>query len=363
MGVPFRILGVDHLAFTVGNAKQAAHYYRTLYGFRVDAYSGLETGERETTSYVMRQDRVRFVLTSPIVPGSSLNERLRRHGDAVQDIAYQVDDARAAFDHTVGRGAAPVREPSLLRDDHGEALVATIRTYGNTLHSFVERRRYDGPFLPGFTAVDDGPQASPVGLGYVDHVVGNQGDGEMEPVVKWYERIFDFHVMWTVDNKDIFTKFSALRSTVVASDDEVIRMPINEPAPGLRKSQIQEYVDYNDGPGVQHIAMSTQDIIATVRKLRANGVEFLSVPPSYYDDLAERAGKIDEPVRDLAELGILVDRDQNGYLLQLFTKPVEDRPTLFLEVIQRKGARSFGVGNFKALFEAVEREQAKRGNL
>ncbi len=363
MAAPFRILGTDHIAFTVGNAKQAAHYYHSLYGFRVEAYRGLETGDRETTSYVLRQGRVRLVLTAPLVAESPLHERLRLHGDSVQDIAFQVDDARAAFDQTVMRGAEPVQEPKLLRDEFGEALVASIRTYGSTLHSFVERRQYRGAFLPGYETVGAPPPGGQVGLGAVDHVVGNQGAQGMEPIADWYAKVFGFHRMWTVDDKDISTQFSALRSIVVASEDESIRMPINEPAPGLKKSQIQEFVDYNNGPGVQHIAMATDDIIATIRRLRGNGVEFLAAPTSYYDDLTERVGKIDESVRDLADLGILVDRDDSGYLLQLFTRPVEDRPTLFLEVIQRKGARSFGKGNFKALFEAIEREQARRGNL
>jgi 4-hydroxyphenylpyruvate dioxygenase len=363
MNLPFQIVGIDHVGFIVGNAKQAAHYYQSLFGFQRVAYRGLETGDRETVSYVLRQNAICYVFHTPLTPESELNEHLRLHGDGVWDIALRVNDARAAWEHTTARGAESVREPETITDDHGPVTLAAIRTYGDTIHTFVERTSYRGLFMPGYVRTLSPVHATPVGLEAVDHIVGNQPEGEMETVVKWYQEVFNFHRFWTVDDKDISTEYSSLRSVVVSDFEERIKMPINEPARGRRKSQIEEYIDFYRGPGVQHIAMSTSDIIRTVRELTARGVEFLPIPPSYYDALPDRVGEIDEDISDLAELGILADRDDDGYLLQLFTKPLEDRPTLFLEVIQRKGSKSFGKGNFKALFESIEREQARRGNL
>ena len=363
MGLPFQVLGFDHVGFIVGNAKQAAQYYRCLLGFDLVAYKGLETGDRDLASYAMRQNEVTFVFTSPLLPGSDLNEHLRLHGDGVGDIAFTVDDARTAWEHATRHGAVSAAEPRVVSDDRGEVVTAAIRTYGDTIHTFVERTRYNGVFLPGFERAEVPGPAEPAGLEIVDHIVGNQPEGRMEPVADWYQDVFGFHRMWTVDDDDIHTEYSSLRSIVVADDREIIKMPINEPARGKRKSQIQEYVDYYSGPGVQHVALLTGDIISTVRKLTENGVDFLPTPRAYYDTLEKRVGKIDEDVDVLADLGILVDRDDDGYLLQIFTMPVQDRPTLFFEAIQRKGARSFGKGNFKALFESIEREQARRGNL
>jgi 4-hydroxyphenylpyruvate dioxygenase len=363
MKLPFEFLGFDHVGYIVGNAKQAAQYYQCRFGFELVGYRGLETGERETASYVLRQDKAWFVLTSPLLPGSSLNEHIRLHGDGARDIAFTVTDARAAWKHATGRGAVSVTEPRVIKDDHGEAVVAAVKTYGDTIHTLVERKGYKGVFLPGFEPAESLGPVESAGFEIVDHIVGNQPDGEMERVADWYRDVFGFHRMWTVDDEDIHTEYSSLRSIVVADDREVIKMPINEPAPGKRKSQIQEYVDYYSGPGVQHVALLTGDIVATVRKLGESGVDFLPAPRTYYETLEERVGKIDENIDVLADLGILVDRDEDGYLLQIFTRPVQDRPTLFFEAIQRKGARSFGKGNFKALFESIEREQARRGNL
>jgi 4-hydroxyphenylpyruvate dioxygenase len=363
MKLPFEFLGFDHVGYIVGNAKQAAQYYQCRLGFELVAYKGLETGEREAASYVLRQNKVRFVLTSPLLPGSSLNEHLRLHGDGVRDIAFAVDDAKAAWKHAIGRGALSAAEPRVISDDHGQAVTAAVKTYGDTIHTFVERKSYQGVFLPGFEKAESLGPVEPAGFEIVDHIVGNQPDREMERVANWYRDVFGFHRMWTVDDEDIQTEYSSLRSIVVADDREIIKMPINEPAQGKRKSQIQEYVDYYSGPGVQHVALLTGDIVSTVRKLRESGIDFLPTPKTYYDTLEERVGKIDEDIAVLADLGILADRDEDGYLLQIFTKPVQDRPTLFFEAIQRKGARSFGKGNFKALFESIEREQERRGNL
>ena len=360
---PFKLLGFDHIGFIVGNAKQATHYYESVFGFHRAAYRGLETGEREVTSYVLQQNDVKFVLNTPLHGGSPLNDHLRHHGDGVFNIAFGVDDAKAAWQHTTSRGATSVQEPTNESDDNGEVITAAIRTYGDTIHTFVQRVSYDGPFLPGFQKDESKIKIEPVGLQFVDHAVGNQPDGKMEEVVNWYQDIFGFKRLWTVDDDDISTEFSALRSVVVSDEDEVIKMPINEPAEGRRKSQIQEYVDYYDGPGVQHLALYTDDLITTIRDLRAKGVDFLPTPQTYYKTLKDRVGKIDEDMAVLADLDILVDKDEDGYLLQLFTRPVQDRPTLFYEFIQRKGARSFGKGNFKALFESIEREQELRGNL
>ena len=360
---PFTIHGTDHVGFIVGNAKQAAAFYQDRFGFTPIAYKGLETGCRDKTCWVLKQGKVVLVLETPLRPDHPHNEHLKQHGDAAKDIAYWVDDARAAWEYTTGQGAVSVAEPHVIKDYHGTAVVATIATYGYTTHTFVQRGGYDGPFLPGYVAIESAAPTKSANLEYIDHIVGNQGDGEMEEVVSWYEKVFGFHRIWTVDDKDVSTEFTALRSIVVANENEYIMMPINEPADGKKKSQIQEYVECNFGAGVQHVAFYTKDIIQTIADLSERGVEFLQVPDNYYDDLLDRVGEIEEEVDILRRYGILVDRDDTGYLLQLFTKPVQDRPTLFYEIIQRRGARSFGKGNFKALFEAIEREQERRGNL
>jgi len=356
--------GTDYLEFYVGNARQAAYYYRAAFGMELTAYSGPETGNRERASYVVTQGKIRFVLTTPLKQDDAAARLIGLHGDGVHDIALWVDDAEAAWKAATSRGARSVREPETLHDEHGEARIAAIATYGDTIHSFVERRNYRGPFLPGFVAANSGdPVARPVGLKYIDHVVGNVGWGEMNRWVDFYRDVMGFRLYQHFDDKDISTDYSALMSKVMSNGNGRVKFPINEPAEGKRKSQIEEYLDSYKGPGVQHIALATDDIIRTVSQLQSQGVEFLRVPSTYYDDLAERAGKIDEPVERLRELGILVDRDDEGYMLQIFTRPVEDRPTVFYEIIQRKGSRSFGKGNFKALFEAIEREQGLRGNL
>jgi 4-hydroxyphenylpyruvate dioxygenase len=356
--------GTDYVEFYVGNARQAAHYYRTAFGFRLAAYRGPETGTRDRASYLLVQDKIRFVLTTPLQPEGEIAEHIRMHGDGVRDIALWVDDADAAWRATTSRGARSVREPETLSDASGEVRVAAIGIYGDTVHSFVERRNYRGAFLPGFEAVAaEDTLARPVGLKYVDHMVGNVGWGEMNRWVDFYRDVMGFRMFKHFDDNDISTEYSALMSKVMSNGNERVKFPINEPAHGKRKSQIEEYLEYYRGPGVQHIALATDNIIETVGTLRRQGVDFLRVPSTYYDDLLERIGKIDEPIEDLKQLGILVDRDDEGYMLQIFTRPVEDRPTLFYEVIQRKGSRSFGKGNFKALFEAIEREQERRGNL
>jgi 4-hydroxyphenylpyruvate dioxygenase len=359
----FPINGTDYIEFYVGNAKQASHYYRAAFGFQLVAYRGPETGTRDRASYVLQQGKIRFVLTTALAPSGEVAEHVARHGDGVKDLALWVDDAREAYRRAVERGAAPVQEPRVLRDDEGEVVVAAIRTYGETIHTLVERRNYRGTFMPGFRPVS--PHFAPAGVGllYVDHCVGNVELGKMNEWVGFYERVMGFKNLISFDDKDISTEYSSLMSKVVSSGNERIKFPINEPAQGRKKSQIDEYLEFYRGPGVQHMALATDDIIGTVTALRDRGVEFLTVPTSYYDELQGRVGKIDEPVDVLARLGILVDRDPDGYLLQIFSKPVQDRPTVFYEIIQRKGARSFGKGNFKALFEAIEREQALRGNL
>src|SRR3984957_3440597 len=356
--------GTDYVEFYVGNARQAAHYYRSAFGFRLTAYRGPETGTREFASYVLTQNKIRFVFTTPLAPESAIADHVRLHGDGVRDIALWVDEAESAWRETTQRGAKSVREPETLRDDHGEARIASIATYGDTIHTFVERNNYNGAFLPGFAAVDAEDLVSrPVGLKYIDHMVGNVGWGEMNRWVEFYSTVMGFRMFKHFDDKDISTEYSALMSKVMANGNDRVKFPINEPAEGKRKSQIEEYLDFYHGPGVQHIAMATDNIVETVSKLRNQGVEFLRVPGTYYRELEGRIGKIDEPLDKLEELGILVDRDDEGYMLQVFTRPVEDRPTLFYEVIQRKGSRSFGKGNFRALFEAIEREQGRRGNL
>jgi 4-hydroxyphenylpyruvate dioxygenase len=354
----------DHIEFYVGNAKQAAYYYRAAFGMRLAAYSGPETGVRARASYVVEQGKIRLVLTSALRPDDPIAEHVRIHGDGVRSIALEVDDADSAYRETVRRGARGVSEPRPVRDGSGEVKLAAIATYGETIHTFVERGAYRGAFLPGFVAVDgEDAVARPVGLKYVDHMVANVALGEMNAWVRFYERVLGFRLYQTFDDRDIGTEYSALMSKVMANGNGRIKFPINEPATGRRKSQIEEYLDFYRGPGIQHIAMGTDDIVSTVSKMRERGVEFLRVPAAYYEALSQRVGPIDEPLDRLSDLGILVDRDDEGYMLQIFTKPVEDRPTLFFEVIQRKGSRGFGKGNFKALFEAIEREQALRGNL
>lgn len=356
--------GTDYVEFYVGNARQAAHYYRSAFGMQLVAYSGPETGNHGRASYVVQQNKVRFVLTTPLQPDNAIAEHVHRHGDGVRDIALWVDDAESAYRETTGRGAKGVHQAEVFQDEHGEVRISAIAIYGDTIHSFVERKHYHGVFLPGFVAVEGADLvARPVGLKYVDHMVGNVGWGEMDRWVEFYQNVMGFRLYQHFDDKDISTDYSALMSKVMANGNDRVKFPINEPAEGKRKSQIEEYLEYYKGPGVQHIAMATDNIVETVSKLRNQGVEFLRVPGTYYRELEGRVGKIDEPLDKLEELGILVDRDDEGYMLQIFTRPVEDRPTLFYEVIQRKGSRSFGKGNFKALFEAIEREQALRGNL
>jgi 4-hydroxyphenylpyruvate dioxygenase len=356
--------GTDYVEFYVGNARQAAHYYRSAFGMQLVAYSGPETGNHGRASYVVQQNKVRFVLTTPLQPDNAIAEHVHRHGDGVRDIALWVDDAESAYRETTGRGAKGVHQAEVFQDEHGEVRISAIAIYGDTIHSFVERKHYHGVFLPGFVAVEGADLvARPVGLKYVDHMVGNVGWGEMNRWVEFYQNVMGFRLYQHFDDKDISTDYSALMSKVMANGNDRVKFPINEPAEGKRKSQIEEYLEYYKGPGVQHIAMATDNIVETVSKLRNQGVEFLRVPGTYYRELEGRVGKIDEPLDKLEELGILVDRDDEGYMLQIFTRPVEDRPTLFYEVIQRKGSRSFGKGNFKALFEAIEREQALRGNL
>jgi 4-hydroxyphenylpyruvate dioxygenase len=359
----FPINGTDYIEFWVGNAKQSALYYRAAFGFTLAGYRGPETGVRDRASYLLVQDKLRFVLTSPLGPEGEVAAHIARHGDGVRDLAFWVDDSRAAYDVAIARGAESQMAPTVLRDADGEIVMAAIRTYGDTIHSLVERRNYRGLFLPGFVAATSPYAPAGTGLKYVDHCVGNVELGKMNSWVGFYERVLGFTNILTFDDKTISTEYSALMSKVMSNGNGRIKFPINEPAQGKKKSQIEEYLDFYRGPGVQHIAITTDDIVATVRDLKSRGVEFLKVPQTYYDTLLDRVGKIDEDVAPLAELGVLVDRDDEGYLLQIFTKPVQDRPTLFYEIIQRKGARSFGAGNFKALFESIEREQALRGNL
>jgi 4-hydroxyphenylpyruvate dioxygenase len=356
--------GTDYVEFYVGNAKQAAYYYRAAFGMRLVAYRGPETGTRDRTSYVVQQDKIRFILTTPLQPDGPIAEHVRLHGDGVHEIALWVDDAESAFEETTRRGARGVQAPTVLKDNDGEARISAIAAYGDTLHSFVERKNFRGVFLPGFVAVqDEDPVSRPVGLKYIDHMVGNVGWGEMNKWVDFYRDVMGFQLYQHFDDNDISTEYSALMSKVMANGNGRVKFPINEPAEGRKKSQIEEYLDFYKGPGVQHIAMATDNIIETVSKMRAQGVHFLTVPTTYYRELEGRVGKIDEPVDQLEKLGILVDRDDEGYMLQIFTKPVQDRPTVFFEIIQRKGSRSFGKGNFKALFESIEREQGLRGNL
>jgi 4-hydroxyphenylpyruvate dioxygenase len=351
----------------VGNARQSAYFYRNAFGFDVVAYAGLETRSRHEAGYVLRQGQITFVLASPLGPEHPESQRIVLHGDGVQDIALEVDNVEVAFTTATSRGAVGVTPPTLLEDEHGVFEYATIRAYGDTTHSFVNRDRYRGVFAPGYEPLDPdrySPRTfQPAGLQAIDHIVANVEEGKMDEWVHFYEHVMGFAMLVHFDDKDISTEYSALMSKVVQGGNGRIKFPINEPAKARRRSQIEEYLQFYGGPGVQHIAMATGDIVETVRALRHNDVSFLRVPPAYYDMLPERVGRINENMKDLAELGILVDRDDEGYLLQIFTKPVEDRPTLFFEVIERHGSRSFGKGNFKALFEALEREQARRGTL
>ena len=358
------LTGTDYVEFWVGNAKQAAYFYRAAMGMRLAAYRGPETGTRDRASYVLEQGRVRFVLTTALAPDHPIAEHVRLHGDGVRDIALAIPDAEAAWRETTARGARSVAPPRVIEDGHGRARISSIATYGDTIHTFVERGGYGGAFLPGFREVaEPDAVASPAGLLHIDHIVGNVALGEMNAWVEFYRNVMGFQLYQHFDDRDISTEYSALMSKVMAGGNGRVKFPINEPAHGKRKSQIEEYLEFHRGPGVQHIALATGDIVETVTRMRSRGMEFLRVPQAYYDDLEARVGRIDEPLSKLRELGILVDRDDEGYMLQLFTRPVEDRPTLFFEVIQRKGSRSFGKGNFKALFEAIEREQALRGNL
>ena len=358
------INGTDYIEFYVGNAKQAAHYYKTAFGFQSVAYAGPETGVRDRASYVLQQGKIRLVLTTALKSDHPIAEHVKKHGDGVKVLALWVDDAYKAFEETTKRGGKPYQEPVTIKDEFGEVKMSAIFTYGETVHMFIERKNYNGAFLPGYQKWESDYNPAEAGLLYVDHCVGNVGWNRMLPTVKWYEDVMGFVNILSFDDKQINTEYSALMSKVMSNGNGYAKFPINEPAEGKKKSQIEEYLEFFEGEGVQHIAVATKDIVATVRDLKARGVEFLSAPPAaYYDMMDERIGKIDEQLAPLQELGILVDRDEEGYLLQIFTKPVEDRPTLFFEIIQRKGAQSFGAGNFKALFESIEREQAKRGNL
>ena len=356
--------GTDYVEFYVGNAKQAAHYYMSAFGFQALAYAGPETGVKDRASYVVRQHKLTFVLTTPIRSGNEIADHIYKHGDGVKALSLRVQDATSAWEQTTRRGARSYMEPRRLQDASGEVVMSGIHTYGDTVHLFIERKNYTGAFMPGFRAWSN-PFFHPedTGLLYVDHCVGNVGWNQMNPWVKFYEEVMGFRNILSFDDNDISTEYSALMSKVMSSGNGYVKFPINEPAEGKKKSQVEEYLEFYNGEGVQHVALATADIVQTVRDLQRRGVEFLKVPNTYYDDLLDRVGTIDEDIEPLKELGILVDRDNEGYLLQLFSKPVEDRPTLFFEIIQRKGAKSFGKGNFKALFEAIEREQAARGNL
>lgn len=355
--------GTDHVEFYVGNAKQSAYYYQTAWGYKLVAYAGPETGVRDHASYVLEQGKIRLVLTSAMSPEHEIAQHVLKHGDGVKVLALWVDDARKSFEETTKRGAVAVMEPTVYTDTDGEVVISAIKTYGETVHKFVERKNYKGAFLPGFVARQSTVPVTSVGLKHVDHCVGNVALGQMNEWVKFYEEVMGFKLIITFDDQDISTEYSALMSKVVSNGNGYVKFPINEPADGKKKSQIEEYIEFYRGPGVQHIAIATDDIISTVTELRKRGVEFLYVPDNYYEDVWQRVGKINEDVNKIKELNILVDRDDEGYLLQLFTKPVQDRPTVFYEIIQRCGAKSFGKGNFKALFEAIEREQAVRGNL
>ncbi len=357
------INGTDYVELYVGNAKQAAHFYKTALGFQSLAYNGLETGNKESCSYVVVQDKIRLVLTTPFNPNSEISEHIRKHGDGVKVIALWVDDATSAYNETIKRGAVSVMPPTVFSDEQGTIIKSSIQTYGDTIHTFVERKNYKGIFMPGFVQWNSEYYPPAMGLKYIDHMVGNVELGAMNKWSKFYEEVMGFANLVTFDDKDISTQYTALMSKVMTNGNGRIKFPINEPAQGLKKSQIEEYLDFYGGPGCQHIALATDDIVFTVSQMRKHGVEFLHVPGTYYDTVLNRVGEIAEDIKVLKSLGIMVDRDEEGYLLQIFTKPVEDRPTLFFEIIQRKGAKSFGKGNFQALFESIEAEQAKRGTL
>ncbi len=357
------LLGTDYVELYVGNAKQAAHFYKTAFGFQSLAYAGLETGLKDRTSYVLQQDKIRLVLTTPLKSDSPISDHIKKHGDGVKVIALWVEDAHKAFEETTKRGARPFLKPTVESDEFGEVVRSGIHTYGDTVHVFVERKNYGGVFLPKFERWNSSYNPTPVGLKFIDHMVGNVELGQMNIWAKFYEEVMGFANLITFDDKDISTQYTALMSKVMTNGNGRVKFPINEPAKGLKKSQIEEYIDFYEGAGCQHIAVATDDIIHTVGELRNRGVEFLHVPGTYYDSVLDRVGEIDENLLKLKELGIMVDRDDEGYLLQIFTRPIEDRPTLFFEIIQRKGAQSFGKGNFKALFESIEAEQARRGTL
>ncbi len=357
------LLGTDFVELYVGNAKQAAYYYQTAWGFQPIAYRGLETGSKDSVSYVLQQGKIRLVLTSALKPNGDINRHIEQHGDGVKVVALWVDDATKSFEETTKRGAKPYLEPTQRKDGNGTVTLSGIHTYGETVHVFVERSQYDGPFLPGYKAIEKDYKTNTVGLKYIDHMVGNVGWNEMDKWVEFYAKVMGFAQLVSFDDKDISTEYTALMSKVMSNGNGRIKFPINEPAEGRKKSQIEEYIDFYNGAGVQHIAVATDNIIETVTQLRDRGVEFLYVPDTYYDTVLDRVGEIDEDLEPLKELGVLIDRDDEGYLLQIFTKPVLDRPTMFFEIIQRKGAQSFGKGNFKALFEAIEREQEARGTL
>ena len=355
--------GTDHVEFYCGNAKQSAYYYINAFGYELIAYAGPETGVRDRASYVIKQEKVVLILTTSLDPDSEISQHVKKHGDGVKVLALWVDDATKSYEETVKRGAIGVDKPTVLKDAFGEIVYSSIQTYGETIHKFVERKNYTGIFMPGYVKKETTYKSAPVGLKYIDHCVGNVELGKMDEWVRFYEEVMGFKLLLTFDDKDISTEYSALMSKVVSNGNGYVKFPINEPADGKKKSQIEEYLDFYHGPGVQHIAIETDDIIKTVGELRRRGVEFLYVPDNYYEDVKERIAEIDESLEELRKMNILVDRDEDGYLLQIFTKPVEDRPTLFYEIIQRKGAKSFGKGNFKALFESIEREQELRGNL
>jgi 4-hydroxyphenylpyruvate dioxygenase len=362
------LLGTDYVEFYVGNAKQAAHFYKTAFGFQSYAYRGLETGSKDSVSYVLKQDKIRLVLTTPLNSKSPINDHIVKHGDGVKVVALWVEDARKAYQETTSRGAKSYMKPTVETDEHGEVVRAGIYTYGETIHMFVERKNYKGAFMPGFSPWESDYKPSPVGLKYIDHMVGNVGWGEMNTWVKWYEDVMGFENFLSFDDTQIHTEYSALMSKVMSNGNGRIKFPINEPAEGNKRSQIEEYLDFYEGPGVQHVAVATNDIISTITEMRKRGVEFLSTPPDEYYKavplrLEEHNHELREDIETLKGLGIMIDADEEGYLLQIFTKPVEDRPTLFFEIIQRMGALGFGAGNFKALFESIEREQAKRGTL
>ncbi len=357
------LLGTDYVELYVGNAKQSAHFYKTAFGFQSLAYAGLETGRTDRTSYVLSQEKIRLVLTTPMTEEGPIAEHIKKHGDGVKVIALWVDDATKAYEETIKRGGKSFMKPTIEKDEHGEVVRSGIYTYGETVHIFVERKNYNGIFLPGFEKWESNYNPTPTGLRYIDHMVGNVGWGEMDTWAKYYGQVMGFANLISFDDKDISTEFTALMSKVMTNGNGRVKFPINEPAEGRKKSQIEEYLDFYGGAGVQHIAVATNDILATVKEMTSRGVEFLYVPSDYYDTVLNRVGEIDEEILQLKELGILVDRDEEGYLLQIFTKPVVDRPTMFFEIIQRKGAQSFGKGNFKALFESIEAEQERRGTL